>query len=141
MSDTALVPRTDESLKASLLVAYGLYLLALVTGGLGAVVGVIVVYVRRADARGTLWQSHCRNLLWVFWIGVAVSVLLLGIVVQGAGSLAWSLFHTEGNPPPELVGGLLALVPVLYLGAVIFVIWYLYRTVRGLVRALDSQPY
>lgn len=141
MSEATLVPRTDEALKASLLVAYGLYMLALVTGGLGAIAGVILVYIRRADARGTPWQSHCRNLLWVFWIGVAVSVLLLGVALQGAGSLAWSLFHTEGNPPPELVGGVLALVPLLYLGAVLFVVWYLYRIVRGFIRALDSQPY
>lgn len=141
MSDGALVTRTDEGLKASLLVAYGLYLAAIFTGGLGAIAGVILVYLRRGDARGTLWQSHCRNLLWVFWISVVVSVLFLGIVLQGAGSLAWSLFHTEGNPPPELVGGLLALVPLLYLSAVLFVVWYLYRTVRGIIRALDSRHY
>jgi uncharacterized membrane protein len=141
MSDAALITTRDENLRASLLIAYGLYLAALFTGGLTALAGVILVYARRQDARGTLWQGHCRNLLWVFWIGVVVTAAFLGIVLEGAGSLLFSLFHTEGNPPPELVGGLIALVPLLGIGILVFTVFYLYRTLRGLIHALDGRPY
>ena len=141
MSDATLVTTRDESLRASLLIAYGLYLTALFTGGLTALAGVILVYARRHDARGTVWQSHCRNLLWVFWLGVVGAAVFVGIVLEGAGSLLFSLFHTEGNPPPELVGGLIALLPLLGLFAVIVTVFYLYRTVRGLIHAIDGRPY
>jgi hypothetical protein len=62
-------------------------------------------------------------------------------VLQGVGGLLYSLFATNGDPPPAVIGGVLALLPVLYLGAVIFLVWYLYRTVRGLLRASESRPY
>ncbi len=141
MSDAALVTPRDESLRASLLIAYGLYLLAVFSGGLTVLAGVILVYARREEARGTLWQSHCRNLLWVFWIGVVAAAVFLGVVLEGAGSLLFSLFRTEGNPPPALVGGLIALMPALGLFAVIVTVFYLYRTLRGFVRAIDGRPY
>ena len=141
MSDATIVTSRDESLRASLLVAYGLYLAAVFTGGLTALAGVILVYARREEARGTLWQSHCRNLLWVFWIGAVATAVFVGIVLEGAGSLLFALFHTEGNPPLELVGGLIALMPLLGLFAVIVTVFYLYRTVRGLIHAMDGRPY
>ena len=141
MSDATLVTTRDENLRASLLIAYGLYLAALFTGGITALAGVILVYARRDEARGTLWQSHCRNLLWVFWIGAIATVVFLGVVLEGAGSLLFSLFLTEGNPPSELVGGLIALLPLLGLGAVVLTVFYLYRTLRGLVHAIDGRPY
>lgn len=141
MSDVAITTSRDESLRASLLIAYGLYLLAIFTGGVTALAGVILVYARREEARGTLWQSHCRNLLWVFWLGVIATAVFLGVVLEGAGSLLFSLFHTEGNPPPELVGGLIALMPLLGLLALVFTVFYLYRTLRGFVHAIDGRPY
>lgn len=141
MSDATVIATRDESLRASLLIAYGLYLLALVSGGFTALVGVVLVYARREEARGTVWQSHCRNLLWVFWLAVVATVVFTAAVLEGAGTLLFSLFHTEGNPPPELVGGLVALVPLLGLFAVVVTVFYLYRTVRGFIHAIDGRPY
>ena len=141
MSDATLVTTRDQTLRASLLIAYGLYLLAIFTGGLTALAGVILVYMRRDEARGTLWQSHCRNLLVVFWIAAVVTVLFLAVVLEGAGGLFFSLVHTDGNPPPELVGWLIAGVPALALGTLLFTVFYLYRTLRGFIRAIDGRPY
>jgi len=141
MSDVAFAGSRDESLRASLLIAYGLYLLALFSGGITALAGVILVYARRGEARGTVWQSHCRNLIWVFWIGVVATAVFVGAILEGAGSLLFSLFHTEGNPPPELVGGLIALLPLLGLFALLVTVFYLYRTLRGFVHAIDGRPY
>ncbi len=123
-----------------MLIAYGLFVLAIFNGAT-AIAGVILAYVRRGDARGTIWEGHFRNLIHVFWIAVVFAAIFLAVVLQGVGGLAYSMFSTNGNPPPALVGGLLALLPLLYIAAVVFIVWYLYRTVRGFVRVLDSKPY
>ncbi|MEJ1967200.1 MAG: hypothetical protein WDN03_00975 [Rhizomicrobium sp.] len=136
MSDAAATAR-DAGLKATTIVAYGLFLLA-PFNGLTAIAGVILVYVRRDEMRGTVWESHGRNLVRVFWIGALLAVLLLAALLQGAGGLLFELFRTDGDPSPALIGGLAVLVPVLALAALVFTIWYLYRVLRGLLRALDG---
>ena len=32
-------------------------------------------------------------------------------------------------------------LPVSYFGWVVLAVWYLYRTVKGLMRAIDGKPY
>jgi len=127
-------------LRAMLLIAYGLFVLAIFNGAT-AIVGLVLVYVKRDEARGTIWESHFRNLIHVFWIALFVAVIALAVLLQAFGGLAFSLFATNGNPPPLLIGWLIALVPVFYIAAVIFVIWYMYRTLRGLIHAIESKPY
>lgn len=136
-SDTAPVPRETGF---ALLVAYGLFLAA-PFNGLTAIAGAILVYLKRAEARGTLWQSHVRNLLLVFWIGVAVLALMLAVAVEAFGGLIFSLVATDGHPPPALVGSLAIIAPALGIAGLLFAIWYLYRVLRGLIRALDGEPY
>ena len=130
----------DAELRTVLLIAYALFVLAMFNGA-SAIIGVVLVYVKRDAARGTIWESHCRNLTHVFWISLVVAVIALAILLQAFGGLAFSLFATNGNPPPELIGWLIALVPLFWIGGVIFLVWYMYRTLRGLVRAVDSKPY
>lgn len=132
--------RDDNGLRATLLVAYGLFALA-PFNGVTALAGVILAYLRRDEARGTVWESHTRNLIRVFWIAVVVAVVLLGVVIESFGGLFFSLVSTNGNPPPALVGGLFVIVPALWLACVVFAVWYLYRTLRGLIRALEAKPY
>ena len=130
----------SADVRAMLLIAYGLFVLAIFNGAT-AIVGLVLVYVKRDEARGTIWESHFRNLIHVFWIGLSVAVIALAVLLQAFGGLAFSLFATNGNPPPLLIGWLIALVPVFYIAAVIFVIWYMYRTLRGLIHAIESKPY
>lgn len=141
MADAAVRDARDSAdLRALLLIAYGLFALAIFNGAT-ALAGIVLVYVKRDAARGTLWQSHFRNLIQVFWISLFVVVIAIAVLLQAFGGLAFSLFATNGNPPPLLLGWLLALVPVLYVGAVLFAVWYLYRTLRGLIHAIESKPY
>lgn len=130
----------DSDLRTILLIAYGLFVLAIFNGA-SAIAGVVLVYVKRDEARGTLWQSHFQNLIRVFWISLSIALVALTVALQAFGGLAFSLFATNGNPPPALIGGLVALVPLFYVGGIVFLIWYLYRTLRGFMRAIDSRPY
>ncbi|HEY0302194.1 MAG TPA: hypothetical protein VGC36_12695 [Rhizomicrobium sp.] len=130
----------DGGLRAAALIAYGLFVLALFNGAT-AIAGVVVAYVKRDAARGTPWEGHFRNLIRVFWISVAVAVLVLAAIAQGFGGLLFSMAQTDGNPPPALVGTLFLLVPALFIVGTVFAVWYLYRTLRGLIRAIEGAPY
>lgn len=132
------VPNPD--LRPALLIAYALFVLALFNGAT-AIAGVVLVTIKRGEARGTVWESHTRNLIRVFWISVVAFVVLLAVLLQGFGGLFFSLYTTNGNPPPALVGALALMVPALVLAFILFTVWYLYRTLRGLVRALENKPY
>ncbi|MDE3116471.1 MAG: DUF4870 domain-containing protein, partial [Pseudomonadota bacterium] len=98
--------------RTTAIIVYLLYLAALING-LTAVIGVILAYVKRDDVRGTVYESHFANAIEVFWI------FLIGMLV--AVPLC---FVVVGIP----------LVFALY-------VWVIFRTVKGIVRAIDGQPY
>ena len=95
------------------LVVYGLFLAAF-CNGLTALVGVVLAYIKRSEARGTPYESHFTNAIEVFWISLVVALVALPLVfLFGLGLLV-------------------------YLG---LIVWYLYRTIKGLVHAIDAKPY
>jgi len=124
-------PATDARTLA--IVCYVLYLLAF-TNGLTAIVGVVLAHIKRGETRGTIWDSHFGNLVHVFWIGVVFWVLFICAgLVWLAGS--WHAVIVDDFPAPIFALPLLGLVFLAY------VVWYLYRVVRGLLRALENRAY
>ena len=105
-------PAALENLRIVSIVAYALFL-AVFVSGLSAIAGVILAYVKRGDARGTIYESHLDNLISVFWVSLVVSIVALPLVFIGIGF-------------------------VIYL---ILVIWYLYRTIKGLIQVLDGKAF
>jgi len=96
------------------IVVYGLYLAALLSCGLAGIAGVIVAYIKRQDARGGIWASHFDNQIETFWIWL--------VLVVAGGLTAW----------------------VLGLGLLVIgfaFVWFLYRTIKGLLRALENKAY
>jgi uncharacterized membrane protein len=129
-------PRTvdEASLRQMAMIAYGMLLAACVIG-VTAIIAVIIAYIKRGDASGTVWQSHYRNVIVVFWVmfaafaaGLMSFPIALGLFV--AQDFAWSWLPAFS-------------VPVLFWLLVfpILLIWFLYRTIRGLVRASESRAY
>jgi uncharacterized membrane protein len=122
-----------SDLRSLAIVCYVLFLLAAVNG-LTALIGVIIAYVKRHDATGSIWYSHFTNMIVVFWVMVGAAIL---------GFLTW----------PLAIGAFFAASPVFWppaltlpfaFGFLIFpllAVWYLYRIVRGLVRASEERPY
>ena len=94
------------------ILCYGLYLIGWLNG-LTAVIGVIIAYLKRREAAGTPWASHFDNLITVFWVSLIVG----------------------------LVGALTIWFLIGFVIWFVLVIWYLYRTIRGLVRTLDNRAY
>ena len=65
------------------------------------------------SARGTIWETHFDNIINTFWVTL-VAGLAFGILCV------------------FVIG-----IPLLFGLA----IWFLYRTIKGLVRAIDNKAY
>jgi uncharacterized membrane protein len=107
--------RTAEqlaSLKTLTMVVYALQVLSVFVG-ITAIVGVIINYVKREDAAGTLYASHFDWQIRTFWWGLVWSAIgFVLLFAFGLGLLVW------------FVAG----------------IWALYRVVKGFIKLNDNQP-
>lgn len=115
------------------LIVYALFGIAAISGvissglvafaplvAIAGIVGVIIAYVKRGEARGTWVASHFDWLIRTFWWSLLWSVI---VVVVG---LVLTLV---------LIGLL-----ILPLGLAAVSIWGIYRVVRGYLAFKDSQP-
>jgi uncharacterized membrane protein len=111
------------------LIVYALFAIAALAGIVGhgllvgaplftilGIIGVIIAYASRGDARGTWLESHVNWLIRTFWwsllwnwIGWLIALSLIGI------PLAWAIWLAT-------------------------TIWVLYRVVKGYLRFHQSQP-
>lgn len=104
MTEVQLAPaagKTAEqlaSLRQITLVVYALYALSWVTG-ITALVAIIINYVKRDDARGTLYESHFTWQIRTFWwslawtlLGVLTMFILVGFLVMGVAAV-WSIYR------------------------------------------------
>ncbi|HHK6135082.1 DnaJ domain-containing protein [Neisseria sp. P0015.S010] len=89
-------------------VTYAVGLLILFT----PVVGVIMAYVKRDEAQGTIYASHIDYLIKTFWVSLVGTVL---------GSFTILI----------LIGWLILLVTA---------IWFIYRVVVGLIKLNEDKP-
>ncbi|MEP7063690.1 MAG: hypothetical protein ABI881_14970 [Betaproteobacteria bacterium] len=120
-------PTVEPPVTAALIV-YALYALtaaiSLFSAGLHAaplwsivgVIGLIIAYIKKADARGTWVESHLRYLVRTFWWGL------------GAALLGWMLLVT------------IILIPLSFVIWIATSLWIIYRIVRGYLYFKDSKP-
>lgn len=96
-------------------IIYGLYAIFWLTGGVTALIAIILNYVKRDDARDTPYASHFRWQIRSFWWAVAWTVL----------------------------GGLLAatviLMPLAFAVWAVLSLWILYRIVKGWLYLNDGK--
>lgn len=113
MYDTSPPPLTAgaPSLRPAMHAVYALYALSFLFG-VTAVAAVVIAYLKRREATGTIYASHVRWAIRTFWVLV---------VVGAVGTLLWW----------ALIG-----VPILFLLG----IWLIYRIVKGWVRLVEHQP-
>ena len=113
-SQAAQPMRSEQELKALKTVTTVVYALQALgfLWGLTAVVGVIINYVKREDARGTVYESHFDWQIRTFWwalawlvVGVVLALLVVGVLVL---FVAW--------------------------------IWMIYRVVKGWLKLIDGKP-
>jgi uncharacterized membrane protein len=124
----------ESSLRTTAMIGYVLLLVASVNG-LTAIAAVIIAYIKKRDADGTVWQSHMHNIIVVFWVMALACT---------SGILTWPLsfgFFLARHFDWASVSVLS--VPFLFWFVVfpILLIWFFYRTIRGIIRASESRGY
>lgn len=110
----ASAPAIPTDARTLAIIVYGLYIAAVFTGGASELVGVILAYVKRNDTKGTPFESHFENAIQAFWIWLIEFVV--GILTS------WLFF-----------------IGFLIMGAAF--IYFLYRSIKGLILAINSKPY
>ena len=112
--NASLPPGGDEqlaSLKTLTTVIYALYALSLFFG-VTALVAIVLNYIKREDARGTLLESHFRWQIGTFWWG-----------------LVWLI-----------VGGITWIILIGWLVWGVACIWFIYRIAKGWLNLNDNKP-
>src|SRR6266481_9002064 len=98
-------PGQGSILRSLAMLCYVLFLV-LFFNGLTAIVGVIIAYIKRHDAAGTIWQSHFDNLILVFWVMLAVCLVglisfpisLVSLTLWFSGDFVWPAFSVFALP-------------------------------------------
>lgn len=106
--------RTEQelaSLKSVVMVVYALQALSFFFG-VTALVGLIISYVKRDDARGTFYETHFSWQIRSFWWALLWLVIGSVLVIVGVGIL-------------------------ILLGVWI---WMIYRVVKGWLRLIEGRP-
>ena len=99
------------SLRQLTLITYVLYALGWMNG-ITAVIAVLINYIKREDAQGTVYESHFTWQIRTFW---------------------WSLLWC-------VLGGITLLLGVGFVILGVAGIWFLYRLVKGLLNWNDHKP-
>jgi len=107
-------PIVSDENRLLAIVVYGLYLAALLSCGIAGIAGVIVAYIKRGEAQGTIWESHFNNQINAFWVWFALVLVA--------------------------IPSFLLIVPGFVLIGFAF-LFFLYRAIKGLLLALENKPY
>ncbi|QQX84099.1 hypothetical protein JJQ59_17145 [Cupriavidus necator] len=105
-----------SSLRKLLHILYALYAIFWLTGGITALIAIVIDYVKRDDARGSLYASHfawqIRSFWWSVVWGVLGGVLFATVVLMPLAFAVWGVLS----------------------------VWMLYRIVKGWLYLNDSKP-
>lgn len=94
----ARTPEQIASLRQLTLVIYILYALSWLIG-ISAIVAIVINYVKREDAAGTIYESHFTWQIRTFWwallwcvVGLLSMVILVGFVILFAAAV-WTIYR------------------------------------------------
>lgn len=112
-------PNGMDPLRKWTLFDYALHIIGpIISMGSLSVIALIINYIKRDNARGTLYESHMNWMIRTFW---------------------WTLFWIVVSFLPALILTVISFGLLSWL-FVLPVIWYLYRMIKGVLRLQDNQP-
>ncbi len=120
----------DPNRKSLTLVLYILYIVAIFSAGILAVIALIINYVKLDSVRGTIFESHFKWQIRTFWWYLIWTVLAFVPYLF--------LFFTLDNATAftgVAVGATIFCVAVLFISW----IWIVYRAIRGIIALNDDQ--
>lgn len=101
-----------SSLRTLTHILYGLFAASVLVAGITLVIGVVMAYVKRADAAGTIYAGHFTWLIRTFWISFVAGVASVPMWFIGLG----------------------------WLVSLVAAAWFIWRVAKGWLRLLDHQP-
>lgn len=121
----------QNSNKTITLILYILYIIAIFSGGLLAIIALIINYVKRGDVQGTIYESHFTWQIHTFWWYLVWNIL----------AFVPFLFLLSTQHNPDLFAGV-ALAATSFCVAVLAIswVWIAYRAIRGIIALNDNQP-
>lgn len=113
------------------LILYVLYIIAIFTGGLLAIIALIINYVKRGDVKGSIFESHFTWQIRTFWWYLFWNIIAF---------IPFGFLFMTGDNPNAFAG--VALGATSFCLAIITIawIWIVYRAVRGIIKLNDNQP-
>ncbi|MBL8322019.1 MAG: hypothetical protein JNJ93_07095 [Acinetobacter sp.] len=122
----------DQGSNRTLTIAlYLLYIAAIFSGGLLALIALIINYVKRSAVQGTIFESHFTWQIRTFWWYLFWNILVFVPFTF--------LFFTGENP--DAFAGVAFGASAFCLAAVgLSWIWIVYRAIRGIITVNDNQP-
>lgn len=113
------------------LALYVLYALAILSGGLLAIIALIINYLKRADVQGTIYASHFRWQIRSFWWYLLWNILAF---------VPFLFLWRTDTDLTALANGLV--ISTLLCGMVMVAawIWSIYRVIRGLLALNENRP-
>ena len=136
MDATLNVSDREQSAKRLTTIIYARYAGGLLTGGLTALVAIIMNYVKKAEVAGTWLESHFQSQKKTFWYS------FIGIF---GGSVLASIAGMVGAAIAVWMGNFLGVIIVFIAGCIWLVpagifIWSIYRTVVGWLALSNNKP-
>ena len=122
----------DKDPNRSLTIAlYVLYIVAIFTAGILAVVALIINYIKLNDVKGSIFESHFTWQIRTFWWYLFWNVMAF---------VPFFFVCFTGENPNAFVG--VAFGASVFCVAVIGLswVWIVYRAIKGLIRVNDNQP-
>ncbi len=121
----------QDSNRTLTLVLYVLYIIAIFSAGLLAVIALVINYIKRDDVRGSIFESHftwqIRSFWWyLFWNIIAFVPFIF-------------LFFT-GENVNAFVGVAIGATTFCLVVVGVSWIWIVYRAIAGIIRLNDNQP-
>ena len=121
----------ESAVKPAAMIVWVLYLLALPSANLLAIVGMLVAASARGGATG-LARQHLDRQLKLFWTSAVINIVLTGLCMVGIVSLAMDLTQAAWLLPLTVVSGL-ALIGL--------TLWFTVRSAIGALNlARDRAP-
>ncbi len=96
--------------------------------------------VRKSRAQGTIYESHYRNLILVFFVVLAFAGLMMAAALAASlNLLIWLRIALAASfwQWPLMV----TLIPAVALCSLLLGPWYFWRVLRGFIRVLDEKAY
>ncbi|MFZ1103463.1 MAG: hypothetical protein WAN86_11590 [Hyphomicrobiaceae bacterium] len=81
--------------------------------------GVIVAHLKRRDLAGSPFETHMISAVRTFWIGLLAFLVGLGLLLL--------IYWPAG-------------IAFIYVAPPVLAVWLLFRSIRGLIRAVDGRP-